>query len=489
MFLPFPEYRPDVNDFNGNHTQSLSGVLPRGDGWGPVQGLDTAFASALGAACRGFIYTRRNDGSIDIFAGTATKLYKLDRTAYTWSDVSKGAGTYSSVPNKGQWQFAQFGNKLIACHAAVVPQVYNIDGPGSAFADLAGSPPTAAYMTVVGRFVVLTGIVNAPMRIQWSGLDNAEEWTPGTEFSNYTDMADGGPTKGVAGGEFGVLLQEQAVRRLVYVPGATPAFQIEKIAENIGIFAPFSITRAGPNIFWIASTGFYEAGPSGPPAPIGKERVDRTILADMDTGDIRMVIGTPDPAGTRVLWAYKSGSGTSGRFDKLIAYDYMLQRWSPMLSVTGEYIGPVVQPGVTLESLPSNLDTLLGSLDDYPVALSLKLAAVNTSHAMAFFTGSNIEATLYTSERGLDNRQRMYIRGLAPRTDAGTVYGAIAYRDDANDSASTTSETTMNTTGGWCPQRIDTRLARAKIRIPSGTSWTYAMGVEPNFVPTGMWGS
>jgi hypothetical protein len=47
-FLPFPEYRPDVDDFRGQHTQVLSGVLPRGDGYGPFAGLQ-GYTAALAA--------------------------------------------------------------------------------------------------------------------------------------------------------------------------------------------------------------------------------------------------------------------------------------------------------------------------------------------------------------------------------------------------------------------------------------------------------
>jgi hypothetical protein len=70
------------------------------------------------------------------------------------------------------------------------------------------------------------------------------------------------------------------------------------------------------------------------------------------------------------------------------------------------------------------------------------------------------------------------------RTDAATVYGSVKHRANAQDSLSATSETLVNDQGR-CPQRIDARFARAKVRIPAGTLWTYAMGVEPDFVPTG----
>ena len=71
--LPFGEYRPDITPFRGANSQTIANVVPRADGYGPVQDLVSATA-ALSAACRGFFYARNTDGSITVFAGTATKL-------------------------------------------------------------------------------------------------------------------------------------------------------------------------------------------------------------------------------------------------------------------------------------------------------------------------------------------------------------------------------------------------------------------------------
>ena len=49
----------------------------------------------------------------------------------------------------------------------------------SAFADLAGSPPQARYVAVIGRFLVLSGLPSNPYRIQWSGLNATTAWTAG----------------------------------------------------------------------------------------------------------------------------------------------------------------------------------------------------------------------------------------------------------------------------------------------------------------------
>src|SRR6266498_3909101 len=114
--LPFGEYRPDVADYEGEHTKNLLNVLPRGDCYGPMPDV-TALTSALADACRGSFTARKNDGSVVIFAGTSTKLYRLSNTDYTWVDASLGASTYTTLNATDQWQFAQFGNFVVATQA------------------------------------------------------------------------------------------------------------------------------------------------------------------------------------------------------------------------------------------------------------------------------------------------------------------------------------------------------------------------------------
>lgn len=562
-FIPFPEYRPDVNDYRGEHTQVLAGVVPRGDGWGPFSNLQD-YTDALASHNRGFFYARKVDGTIVVFAATATRIYKLDNTSLAWTDVSKGGSAYASVPSTAQWQFAQFGAFVIAVQANTVPQSFDVETPSSAFADLGGSPPTAAYVTVVGRFLVLSGLVSNPRRIHWSGLDAITTWTAGTNFANYVDFPDGGVTRGVAGGEFGTVLQETTVRRMVYVPGATLAFQFERVAEGVGLLGPYSIVRAGQRVFFLSDTGFLEAGPSGPLQHRGKERVDRTVLADLDLTALQLLIGSNDPSSTRAVWAYKSiRSSDTTLWDTIIAYDYGLDRWSPPIAVSGCYIAALVKPGLTLESLDSpapgsqvvsgaadngsglirltvgstsgwttgdikavqlvggvpnatgnwtvtvvdgthidlqgstwaglytsggivggSMDAITFSFDSVQIAFAAKLAAFSSTHALGFFDGANLEAVLETPEQGLDDRRKIYVRGIAPRTDAATVYASVRHRGASAGALTATSETLVNSLGS-CPQHITARLTRARVRIPAATSWSYAMGVEPDFTQMG----
>jgi hypothetical protein len=272
--LPFGDWRPDLSGYQGAASQLIQNVVPRADGYGPFADL-TAFTSALPAACRGFFYARKSDGSIAVFAGTATRLYQLSNTDFSWTDVSKGGASYSAVPSSDHWQFAQFGNFVIAVEANAVPQVFDLSS-SSAFADLGGSPPQARYIAVVGRFVVLSGLLSTPYRIQWSGLNAVTTWTAGVNSSDYQDLPDGGIVRGVAGGEYGVVFQESAMRRMTFVPGSPVIFNIERITEDKGLMAPYSLIRAADKLFFLSPQGFQGMVATGAPAAIRPQLLCRS---------------------------------------------------------------------------------------------------------------------------------------------------------------------------------------------------------------------
>jgi hypothetical protein len=479
--LSFGEFRPDVSDYQGQHSRTILNVVPRGDGYGPF--LDfVAFTAALPAPCRGYFYARKNDGSVSVFAGTATKLYNLDNTSGGWSDVSKSGGSYSALSGNAQWQFAQFNNFVFAVQANVPVQVFDLT-TSSVFSDLAGSPPQAAYITVVNRFLVLSGMAPPDVyRIQWSGLNDTTQWTPGVNQSDFQDMADGGILRGVAGGEFGVIFQDGSVRRMTFSPGSPYVFGIQRVSQDDGLFAPYSLVSAGDRIFFCSPQGFKMLLPGANPVPIGKERVDAMFFAEFDSSNPQLFVGANDPRSTRVYWAYKSSNGATGRFDKILIYDWVLERWSKV-SMSGEYIASLSQPGVTLEGVDaaygSNIDTLtLSSLDDISNAALAKISAIGTSNSMGFFTGAALEAIIDTAEQGGDGR-RLFVRGFRPVTDAAAVYGSVLSRETAQAQPATSVESLVNAVGS-CPQRVSARYARGRIRIPSGTAWTFAAGIEPD---------
>jgi hypothetical protein len=551
--LSFGDWRPDLNTLDKQISARVLNCIPRMDGYAPFKQVE-AWTSALPGPCRGAFYARRSDGSLALFAATATNLYLLNNTTFSWSNVSQGGGPYTEVSTNAHWQFAQFNSYVVAVQGNEAPQVYQL-GVSTAFDDLGGSPPDAAYVAVVGRFLVLFGLTNNYNRIQWSGLNDIGNWTPGTGYSDFQDLPDGGHARAVVGGDLGIIIQDAAIRRMTYQPGSDLVFSIDKIAKDIGVIAPYAVVNIGPDIFFPSSKGFMRIDASGAIEPIGEEKVNRTFFAEWDDGASGLMLGAGDPNANIVLWGYRTIGGSGDAFNKGLVYNTALKRFSPV-EISGQFLTNLAQPGLTLEALDAiapgaleivdagdsgsgeirvevastaslttgeyktitqvegtteangtwqitvidgthfdldgstfsnaysaggivggSLDLLEFSLDAAKVSNLPSLSASTTDNKLGFFSGANLEASFETAEQSGDGR-RIFVTGFRPLTDAASVFGTVAVRENLSDLPSYTPERQMDVRG-FVPARRSTRYAGGAIRIPAGTPWTYAAGIRP----------
>lgn len=570
--IPFPAWEPDKADYLAGSSQVITNVLPQGDGYGPFPDF-SALTAALPAACRGMVFARNADGSILVVAGTSTKLYKLNNTDLTWSDVSLGAGSYSALSTGFNWQFVQFNSLLFATQANAVLQVLDLTSP-TAFANALGSPPQASYIFIINRFLVLAGLLSSPYRVQWSGLNNVNastSWDNVTLQSNFQDLADGGLTRGGVGGDMsGIVFQDSMIRSMVFNPGSPETFDILKVSDQEGIFAPQSAVKAGGSTYFISTMGFRSIPPGGVPTPIGKEKFDRFFFGDVDSGNLQYCIGVADPKSPRILWAYKSQAGQVGLFDTLIVYDWQLER-ATKVAMSGEYLTTLATPGITLESLDvlapgiitisaaadngaglirltisgltsgltnlnnensvevygvvtgsgpvingnwrftiinsthidligssstslnytsggsigGALDGLTLSLDSFSTSPLAAVALSNSVHKVGFLAGANLEAVLETAEQELDEGYRMRIQNVRPLTDCTSAAVSIITRERMQNSPVTSPEAVVDLLGN-CSMNVGTRLARGKLRLPAGATWSKAIGLRPKMVREGM---
>lgn len=440
--LPFGEYRPDVSDYEGQHTQNIVNVVPQGDGYGPFKAF-ARFTSALASQCFGIFYALKNDGSIAVFGATSTNLYLLNNTSQIWTNVSSGGGPYTAPPSGHQWQFRQFNNFVFAVQQNVAPQVYDLTS-STTFLALGGSPapPQAAYISIVNRFVVLSGLASPNVyRVQWSGLNATTTWDNVTNQSNFQDLADGGLVRGVGGGEFGVIFQDRAIRRMTYAPGSPVIFVIEKLSQEDGLAAPYSLISSGDSVFWYSSQGFKMMKPGGLPEAIGKERVDRTFKTDYDSSNPGLFMGCADPKSQRVYWAYKSVNGASNQFDTILVYDWALDRWAK-LSIAGEFLSPLATPGLTLEGVDAAYDTATAvSLESVSTSTSA-VGFGKTAHGLTAGKGIIFPNAIV----GLSANTPYYVKSGASLTSSGFTVSATGGVGTLEGSAVGTTSTATSTT-------------------------------------------
>ncbi len=485
MLIPIAEYRPDVADLNTSFTDEILNVLCADGSYIPAPAF-AALTSALGEKPLGGISVRHLSGDISFFAGSATKLWKLNNTTLAWDDVSQALTTYAASDD-APWSFAAFGNFIIAVNQNDDPQVLQV-GVDTVFRDLGGSPPRAGIVRIWGDFVALMKLTSNPNRAQWSGLNDCEFWTPGTNNSDYQDFPDGGEVQGSSEATNPIIFLASSIQRATFVPGSVEVFTFQKIHDKRGAKSPYSIATRGAFAFYADEGGFFQISPDGGITPIGFEKLDRTVFRRLNVSAISKIYGAVDPFFSRVYWAIDyTGSGV---YDQMLVYDWNIGRWTP-IEIDALFILPMVTAGYTLEGL----DAVSSSIDALPFSLDSKawqggapfLAGFDTDYRLGAFSGDPLEATVTTPEVGETSGQIMRTNNTAAIVDTDQVFISVGvrFRRTQTEPITWLPEQSPSYNTGRIRKRSRARFHRFKMRIPAGETWHHIKGIDVNLNPAG----
>jgi len=468
--IPFGELAPDVADLNTSVASIANNVIPSVNSYNPLPDL-AAYSIALDNPCQGAVTTKSDDGTNYIFAGDNTQLYSITSSATT----SMNSGY---TDNGNGWGFLKWGNQVIASKFGDTPQVVTLGG--GAYADLGGSPPQCKTLTTVKNFVVVGNTWdstdgNTTNRVRWSGFEDATEWTPGTNQSDWQDLEGrGGEIKRIVGGEYGTIFQERSIWRMTYV-GTPLVFQLDEIAPGLGTPAGGSVIQHGENIYYLAQDGFYVLQNGTNSESIGINKVDKWFLAHVNQSYLNNISGSISPEAGFVIWAYPSVNSTDGALDSLIAYNFKSGRWG-----TGTLDSQVLFQGATsaytLEELDDfgDLDSLTSSLDSNVFkGGAFQLAAFNSSNQLAFFSGDTLPATIQTGEISTDGRKTQ-LTHVRPIID-GSCTVKVSTRDSLSETPTESLDTVLDASG---KANFRTQNRYHRISITTSGDFTHAMGVE-----------
>jgi hypothetical protein len=470
-------------------------VLPAENGFAPLPSA-AASTAALPDTCRGAVSVLLDDGTSQTFAGTQTRLYKLGPTG-GWDEVSAlvdvvddlgdpieddaaeviqiPGGEYS-VGSGEQWKFALYGTLLLTTNVNDGPQKFDLL-TSSNFEPLGGSPPAARYIDIVREFVFLGAIDGNEKRVQWSAIGDAEGWTAGTNESDFQDFPNGGPVRGIVGGETVYIFQAAKVTRGTYVPGSSFIFQFDEVEGAAGLAAPHSLVRLRSDAFYLAPDGFRRFNLSGASStPIGTRKWAKWFLADKKPGFDLQVFGAANPTRPIIVWAYVSTSNIGSTPDRLLIYDWALDE-ATFADLTVGALLQWLSPGYTLDTMDA-----FGSVDDLPFSFdspfwrggSQLMGLFSTDNRLSLLSGASMAATITTADG--QKSDRMLIKGLSPQVDSAAATVALAMRERDADAVTFGSAEAMEDTG-ICPAHKSGRVARAKIVIPAAATWTAAKGI------------
>jgi hypothetical protein len=481
--VEYGEYLPDLPAFNNPGSTVAKNVIPAGESYEPFP-TQVVYSNALNARCQGATSTKDADGNSVNFAGNTSKLYRMATGSY--ADVSKGGGYTTSTDNE-MWYWARFNNLLLATNFADAIQKFTVN-TSTNFADLAAGAPKARYITTSGSFVIVGNTFdgvdgNVPHRVRWCALGDPTDWTvSATTQADYNDLdVSKGWVKGVVGGEYVVVFQERAISRMEYI-GSPVIWQFREVESGRGTMAPGSIVKVGNLIFYLGLDGFY-AFDGNQSIPIGSNKVDKTLMAELDTNYFGRITATSHPDKQLIIWALPVSGNTSGRPNKLYIYNYSpaaKKRWSTVEDIDIEVLSTSISEGYTLDQLDSvsaTLDGLLYSLDSRVwTGDNFILSGFNSDHKQINFTGSARDAVLETKEFQLFPGRRSEIKSLRPLVDgSGTVTMQMGTRNLPSESVSYGTSSSV-TTEGNCEFRSEARFHRFRTTISGG--FNSVQGVE-----------
>lgn len=481
--VAFTAWEPDTADLNTQDTGDISNVLCSSDSYLPFPDLQP-FTSALASKPLGYFTARSLSGAITIFAATTTKLYKMDNTTLAWTDISKPATTYGAT-DVARWSFEQFGEYVIAVNLNDNPQYFQL-GISTTFVDLPGSPPRASFVRAWGDFLVLMQLATNPNRVQWSALNDITGWTVGTNNSDFQDFPEGGVVQGSSRATNPIIILEKAIYLGTFVPGSSVIFSFVKIHDGRGAKSPYSIVSRGENTFFADEGGFFQIGADGSVGGIGFEKVDRTYFGQLAASDVATMVGAIDPFYTRAYWTFDlTGAGS---YNFILIYDWVQQRWS-IASQVNVGIFPAATAGYTLESL----DTVSSSIDALPYSLDSKvwqggapiLAGWSSDYRLGFFNGTAKEATLTTQEQGDLAGTITMLSSFYGVVDTDSYTVAIGSRMTRGAPQSWTGELSPHPLTGRVTKMLAARFLSLRLKIPAGTTWTHAQGLEIPSQPAG----
>lgn len=466
--IQFKDWLPDQPDLNNpGLTEALNVV--------PVGSLESGYQPYLPISTSGTAMTAASFPVVSVLAGAVNAANPFVYVTSTHGDLWQA--TANSVPaptftNYGPGitqpalALCQYNNLMIA--SVQLHGLYQQTVGGTSTFTAITSSPHVSVLGVIGQFLVGGNLEAAPNSyphlVVWSSIGNPTDWpTPGSDSALASQSGEqflhfeNGNVTGIFGGDqWGILTQENAITRVTYVGGSV-VFQFDTLSAGIGMDILNTGVKIGAKVFFACSRGFY-ATDGVSLEPIGEGKINQWWQ-----GKISGYIGFGSaPSGSvgvdwnnKIIYWYFASI--------VVLYNYETNRFT--------------------HATDSNLTLMvMHNLDSFT---PLGVIGIGTDNKFGRFIGTPGTATLITGEDEPNPGGYAFISGVKPLVGAtaNALTCAVGTRTDLNASPTYTSDTTVNSRTGFSDCRVESRYARARVKV-TGT-FVDAQGTQFLSHPTG----
>lgn len=438
-----------------------------------VRGMKAAATAAntgvagLAGECRGAALVTKLDGTQRLLAGTQTRLYEANSTA--WVDYS--AATYVGSTD-ARWEFRQFGDVTIAVNGVDDPQV----ATASTFSALTAMPVAKLVETVAG-FIMVANISDASYAYAdgwWcSALLNETNWTPDVATQSARSRLTETPGEITAlrslGGDV-VAFKASSMYVGRYV-GPDTIWNWQRVPGEVGAVSQQGVVSDGTALYWWGGDDFYRFDGSRP-APIGAA-VRRWFAENASQAYLYKMLGQYDRSKSLVRWYFApNGSSTPTR---CIVYNTRTGAWGRAdreVEAIVEYVSSALtyDAAGALAAATYNSTTFPQSYNSPLWTASTEIPAVfNASHVLQTLSGVAGASSLTTGEIG-DDDQYLVLRKVRLRYSDAPTSATMTHAYAANPGGAYTTGTTTSMSDG----KFDVLKAARWHRL----RWDFAGDVE-----------
>jgi hypothetical protein len=476
MDYPFGPLAPDQGELTPGAMMVADGVQPLAEGWGPFPSLSvSATAAALSDAPRGLSSYQTADGTWQVAAFTEDTV-EIKQADDTWASVDSGL---SCTPGD-DWSALRFGTKLLYTNTTQGMRAYDVEAGGAAAAVAAAKAP---------RWIFECGNILFGLDCLDSAGNRNNKLIRSTAFSDHTNWATKGadyqPLEGGGALIWGnkvsdtaaVVLQQGAVKLIQVGNVGNALWGIQTVSEGFGAVGAKSCVSFDGRVFWLATDGFRMFA-GGAIERIGAGLIDQWFLDRVDQEDLSLVQGVVDPFRKNVLWRWKRSGGASDViFEDIIGYNWQFKRWFT-LTVQTTYLGYTASPALTWDALADSV-----TWDTYDVIWDSRFlqggqplfGALDASYKFGYFSGGALAGTLEGFAAA--NKFSGLVNWAVPSDDSDDGTLQLGVKDALND-ATTWKTGAAKVASGRAPLRGRGKVVAFRRNIDSGSSWTFAKGVD-----------